>query len=276
MDAQDTTFESPAPAVVAAATTSAWPSVASLVLRPTLLFIAGYIVNTSLHELAHALAAYWLGLPSTLFHFYVSLDLTDQTPYVQGLVRAAGPIFSLVFGVLCWFAHRALRGRWLELPLFYLAVFGVANFLGNTLAVALVGDFSNMAAALDLSSNVRTAIASVGAFLLIGFAFDIGRELREWVPPGVGALKGTAAVVVLPAIVGTALIALIYQPMALNAVGARAGEAAFWIFAAFGTLVGSARRAHGQGLTVRRADWAFALLAVLALRVLVLGIPFMP
>src|SRR5262245_15882200 len=135
MIADDTTLEPPAAPEAAPAA-----SFVRLMQRPTLLFVAGYVINTSLHEVAHALAALWLGLPSTLFHSYVAVDLTNQTPYVQGFVRAAGPIFSLVVGVLCWFAHRAVRGWWLELPLFYVAVFGVANFLGNTFSVALVGD----------------------------------------------------------------------------------------------------------------------------------------
>jgi hypothetical protein len=181
-----------------------------------------------------------------------------------------------VIGVLCWFVHRAVRGWWLELPLFYVAVFGVANFLGNTFSVAFVGDFSNMASALDLSTNVRYAVAGVGAFLLIGFAFDIGRELREWVPAGVGALKGVAAVVAAPAVVGTAVIVLIYQPLAANAAEARVAEAAFWIFAALGALVGSARPTRAEGLAARPADWVLTLLAVLALRVLALGIPITP
>src|SRR5262245_11441409 len=97
-------------------------TVSGVVLRPVLAFIGAYVLTTSLHELAHAATAYWLGVPSTLFHFYVDVDLTNQTPYVQGLVRASGPVFSLVLGVLCWFLHRAVRGSWLELPLFYLAV----------------------------------------------------------------------------------------------------------------------------------------------------------
>lgn len=270
MSADDTTLPPAAIPAPAAA------SIGRLMLRPTLLFVAGYVINTSLHELAHALAALWLGLPSTLFHSYVNVDLTDATPYVQGVVRAAGPIFSLVLGVLCWFAHRAVRGWWPELPLFYVAVFGVASFLGNLFSVAFVGDFSNMAAALDLSTNVRYAIAGVGAFLLIGFAFDIGRELREWAPEGTGAFKATAAVVAAPAIVGTAVILLIYQPMAANAMQARAAEGAFWLFAALGALVGSARSARAEGLDVRRADWVFAVVAVIALRVLALGIPLTP
>jgi hypothetical protein len=252
-------------------------TVSGLVLRPILMFVAGYVLTNCLHELAHALTAYWLGIPSTLFHFYLNVNLTDETLGTQALVRAAGPLFSLVFGVLCWLVHRGIRGSWLELPFFYLAVFGVANFLGNTVAVAFVGDFSNMTAALRLSTEVCYAIAGVGLFLLIGFAFDIGRELREWVPAEVGAFKGMLATVAVPAIVGTALVMLIYQPMAMIAVRARVGEAAFWIFVAVGALVGSARPARAQGaLAVRPADWAFVLLGVLAVRVLALGIPLDP
>lgn len=252
-------------------------TISGIVLRPLLLFVAGYIASNSLHELAHALTAYWLGIPSTLFHFYVSLNLNDETLGSQALVRAAGPVFSLAFGVLCWFVHRGLRGTWFELPLFYLAVFGVANFLGNTVSVAFVGDFSNLAAALNLSTELRYVVSGVGLFLLIGFAFDIGRELREWVPPGMGAFKGMLALVGVPVVLGTAIMVLVYQPMASVAVSARVGETAFWIFVAVGALVGSARPGRDpRGLVVRPADWAFALGALLLLRVLVLGVPFEP
>jgi hypothetical protein len=275
MTADDSTF--PTDSTAHEVPTPTAGTVSGLVLRPILLFVAGYVITYSLHELAHALTAYWLAIPSTLFHSYVSVNLTDETLVTQALVRAAGPLFSLVFGVLCWFVHRGVRGSWLELPLFYLAVFGVANFLGNTVAVAFVGDFSNMAAALRLSAEVCYALAAVGLFLLIGFAFDIGRELREWVPAEIGAFKGMLATVAVPAIVGTALVILIYQPMATIALRARVGEAAFWIFVAVGALVGSARPARAERvLAVRPADWAFVLLGVLAVRVLALGIPLDP
>ena len=270
MSADETALEPPAAPQTAAA------PFARLMVRPTLLLVAGYVISTSLHELAHALAALWLGVPSTLFHSHVAVDLPAQTPYVQGFVRAAGPIFSLVLGVLCWFTHRALRGWWLEAPLFYVAVFGVANFLGNTFAVPWLGDFSGIADSLGLSPNVRYAIAGVGGFLLAGFAFDIGRELREWAPPGVGAIKGTAVALAGPALAGTALLTLIYQPLAPGAAEPRLVEAAFWIFATLGALVGSVRAPRADVLPERRVDWLYALLAVLVLRVIALGIPFVP
>ncbi|HET8699017.1 MAG TPA: hypothetical protein VFO94_16150 [Gammaproteobacteria bacterium] len=270
MSADDTTLEPPAAPAAAAA------SFVQLMLRPTLFLVAGYAINTSVHELAHALAALWLGVPSTLFHSYVSVDLASQSPYVQGVVRAAGPVVSLVLGVLCWFAHRGLRGWWAELPLFYVAVFGVARFLASLFSVALTGDFNDMAAALGLSMSVRYAVGGVGAFLLIGFAFDIGRELREWVPPGVGMLKGTAAVVLVPALVGTAAILLVYQPLAVNAAEVRPAESGVWIFAALGALVGSARPSRTEGLDARRIDWLYVLAVVLVLRIMAIGIPLMP
>jgi hypothetical protein len=273
MAADDTALASvPAENELATAAT-----VSGVVLRPILSFIGAYVITNGLHELAHACAAYWLGVPSTLFHFYVDVDLSGETPYVQGLVRAAGPVFSLALGVLCWFLHRAMRGRWLELPLFYLAVFGVAGFLGSLCSAAFVGDFSDVAAVMSLSGQLRYAIAGIGLFLLIGFAFDIGRELREWVPTEFGAFRSMLAVAVLPAVVGTAAIVAIYQPLPASSMIARAGEVGFWIFAGVGVLVGSARPAQdGKALVARPGDWAFALLAVLMLRVMAIGIPFDP
>src|SRR5215831_4310686 len=111
--------------------------------RAALLFVCGYSINASVHEAAHALAAYKLGIPARLFHIYASVDLSSASIHDQAVVRAAGPIASLLFGALCWLGYRVARGKWAELPLFYLAVFGIAMFLGNVLSTATVGDFSN-------------------------------------------------------------------------------------------------------------------------------------
>ena len=81
-------------------------------IRPLLLFVSAYAIDTSVHEAAHALAAYALGIPARLFHIYASVDLSSASIHDQAVVRAAGPITSLLFGALCWLGYRAARGKW--------------------------------------------------------------------------------------------------------------------------------------------------------------------
>jgi hypothetical protein len=246
-------------------------------LRPLLLFFSAFAINASVHEAAHAIAAYSLGIPAQLFHFYASVDLSTASIYDQAAVRAAGPIASLVFAALCWLACRAARGTWAELPLFYLAVFGIAMFLGNLLSTAFVGDFSNAAIAATLSMPTRIAITALGWALLMAFGVFVGRRLRGLVAPAVAGMRPSLELVVLPAILGTAAIIVIYQPMPLNDALARVSEEVFWLFAALGALPRSPGWSRSdRPLAVRAVDWVLTLSAVALVRVLALGIRLVP
>jgi hypothetical protein len=246
-------------------------------LRPTLLFFSAFAINASVHEAAHAIAAFSLGIPAELFHFYATVDLSTSSIYDQAIVRAAGPLVSLALGGLCWIAYRAARGTWRELPLFYLAVFGVAMFLGNVLSTAVVGDFSNAATAANMGMPIRIAITAVGWLLLVAFALFIGRLLRGWIAPGVVGLRPALELVLYPAIVGTAAIIVIYQPMPLNDALARVSEEVFWLFVALGALPRSPGQPRNDRLfALRNGDWGLAIAALLLVRVLAIGIRLAP
>jgi len=59
-------------------------------LRPTLLFVASFAINASVHEAAHAFAAVALGMPARLFHIYASVDLAAAMDRVSASGRASG------------------------------------------------------------------------------------------------------------------------------------------------------------------------------------------
>ena len=246
-------------------------------IRPLLLFVSAYAIDTSVHEAAHALAAYALGIPARLFHIYASVDLSSASIHDQAVVRAAGPIASLLFGALCWLGYRAARGKWAELPLFYLAVFGIATFLGNVLSTATVGDFSNAAVAAGLSVATRRVISSVGWALLAAFAALVGQRLRAFAASD-AIPRSAFDFVVLPAILGTAAVIVLYHPMPTNDSLARASEeAVFWLFAALAAhLFSRSAPRSDHPFDVRTGDWALTAAAVALVRVLALGIPFTP
>jgi len=247
------------------------------VLRPIVLFAAAYTIVGILHEWAHALTAYALKVPSTLFHLYVHLDRADGTLNERAVIRVAGPLFCLGVGLVCWFAYRKAKGSRAELLLLYLTWFGIGTFFGNLMSTPFVGDFSSLALAFQLPMPVRYGAGLVGLLSLCGLSFLIGTELRKWAPVGVSGAKAMIGMVALPAIVGTAIAILIFLPMSSAFAVARVGESSFWIFGAVGTLISRKQPAESsRSLGLGWADFTILLVAVFLVRVMVGGIAFVP
>jgi hypothetical protein len=247
------------------------------IVRSIVWFAAASMVTTILHELSHACAAYALGVRSTLFNYFVDLDPTQAATAELALIRVAGPLFCLAFGMVAWLTLRQVRGSVAELPLLYLSVFGVGTFFGNLMSTSFVGDFSAAAMLLRLPMTVRYAISLTGAVSVAAVHFWAGRELARCVPATVGRVVGMLGIIALPVVVGTAVVILVNLPMPPASVAARVGEASFWLFAAIGALV-MRRRSHSdrERLRLLWTDCAVTLFAVLAVRLMVRGIPFAP
>jgi len=247
------------------------------VLRPIVLFVAAYTIIGVLHEVAHALTAYVLGVPFTIFHLYVHLEPTEGDFDRVAVIRAAGPVFCLVFGLACWLAYKKANGSRAPLPLLYLAWFGVVTFFGNTMGTAAVGDFSALAITFGLPMPVRYAVAVVGLLSICGLSFFMGTELRRWTPVGASSVAAMTGMIVVPVVVGTLLALLIFMPMPLEWVLARIGESAFWIFAALGTFVSRKQPAESSpDLGLHWPDIALLLTAVVVARIMAIGITSTP
>ena len=67
--------------------------------RRILWFATGYTIVIIVHEGAHAITAYGLGLEATLFNFWVNIDPANQATAAQrAAYGVAGPIAGLVAG----------------------------------------------------------------------------------------------------------------------------------------------------------------------------------
>jgi len=244
-------------------------------LRPIVLFAASYTVTTIAHELAHALTAYALGIPSTLFHFAVNIDPPYGTLSQLAVIGVTGPLFALIIGLLSWGAYTRTRNSRLELPLLYFVMFGVGTFFGNLMSTAFVGDFSRLALTLQLPMAVRYSASILGMLLLGSLSFFIGREMRRCTPVGVSATKAMIGVIAIPAILGTAIALLISLPIPSVFAYARMAESSFWITAAVGTWISrkpptNDRRTFDLGWT----DIVFLLAVALLVRLIAGGITF--
>ncbi len=145
------------------------------------------------------------------------------------------------------------------------------------MSTSFVGDFSRAALTLQLPTPVRYGASVVGVLLLCGLSFIIGMELRKWAPSGIGAAKAMVGVIALPAIVGTAIVVLVYLPMPPAFAIARITESSFWIFAAVGTLTSRKPPAESsRNLGLGWADFPVLLAAVFVVRLMVGGIAFVP
>src|SRR5215510_3619401 len=78
-------------------------------LRPIVLFVATYTIVGILHEVSHAVTAYSLGVPSTLFHVGVNPDYTHGTVYQHAVIGLAGPLFALGVGLISLGAYLKVR-----------------------------------------------------------------------------------------------------------------------------------------------------------------------
>lgn len=246
-------------------------------LRPVVLYATLYMVVGILHEFSHAITAYSLGIPSTLLHLHVNLNRTIGTLNQRAIVGVAGPLVALCIGLLCWIAYIRVRDSRFGLALLYAAWFGVSTFFGNLISTAFVGDFSRLALTLQWSNPVRYSISLVGVLMLCGWSFLVGTELRRWAPVGVSAAKATIGMIVIPAVVGTAILLLIFLPMPPAYAYGRMAESLFWIPAGIGALIKrkdptTARR------KLRLAWWdvVLFLLAATVVRLMALGITFQP
>jgi len=252
---------------------SAW------VFRPIVWFATASMLTTIVHELAHACAAYVLGVRSTLFNYTVDLDLTpgQAAEHQQAVIGIAGPLACLALGLFAWLAYKRWRGSDVELPLLYFSVFGIGTFAGNLMSAAFVGDFSAVAVALHVPMAFRYGIAVVGALSTITVHFLGGRELAQWAPANVGRVVGRLGIIALPALLGTAAVVLVNQPLPAASVAARFAESFFWFFAALGALGAGRPSQYGRGNSgLRWVDVAVTVFAVLIVRLMVQGIPFTP
>ena len=246
-------------------------------LRPLVLFAAAYTIVGILHELTHAVFAYFFRVPFTLFHFAVNLDRAHGTLNQRAVIGVSGPLFALGIGLLSWGAYTRTRNSRAGLPLLYFVMFGVGTFFGNLISTAFVGDFSRLALTLQLPMAIRYSVSVLGVLLLCGLSFLIGMELRRWTPVGVSAAKAMMGMVALPVIIGTAIVLLISLPMPSAFAYGRIAESSFWIAGAVGTLVSRKQPTDSKRtLALGWADIALLLAGTLLVRLMAGGITFVP
>jgi hypothetical protein len=237
--------------------------------RPIILLATAYLIISIIHESAHALTAYFLGVPFTMFPYAVSLARDGGTVNDRAIIAVAGPLCALLIGLICSVFYPRARGSRSELILLYFALIGVGTFCGNLMSAAFAGDFSRVALTLHMPMPARYVVSLAGLLLTGMVHFMAGWELRRLSAAGAKKLPAMIVMIVLPAILGTAIETLASLPMPPALLFGRLAEASFWLFGAAGFLASRVTPAGSERtLHLSWADAAGLALAMIALRVM--------
>ncbi|HSP67907.1 MAG TPA: hypothetical protein VLN48_09280 [Bryobacteraceae bacterium] len=245
-------------------------------LRTILLFFTAYGLNTIAHEFAHAVTAFSLGIPSTLFHYYVNTDFVTPDPWPRVWVAIAGPLFSLGFGLLCGLIYRRMRFQPSRLPWLYMSILGISIFLGNVFSTSFVGDFGTAAMVLNVTPNIRLVTSLLGLALAGGFLFTMGQELMTWAPADASRAAAALQMIAWPVVLGTVLVILAFLPLPPQFIAGWMATSLFWIFAAGGAMTAAKYATSGGDLRTRPFEYVAAVAVLAAVRLLTAGVRLTP
>lgn len=248
------------------------------IFKPILLFFAALVINFTLHELAHALAAYLLGIKSVMHQLSVSFDRDAANRTQQIIIALTGPIFSLCLGLSFLLVYRNISSASAKLFALYGSIFGVSIFLGNLFATSLGGDLHLVAKALNLSQPAIYALSFTGLALMCVFMYTMAGQFMTFTVPDVTRARLILLTILLPWIVGTALTIVVYLPMSLSAIQNRVSESIFWIFTLVGAFI-SKNKINAGNRIITPVDWVdigMVVSLILIVRLMARGINFIP
>ncbi len=175
----------------------------SLTANSTVALVLASIVNSLLHESAHAVAALTLGLTPTISPF--SVDVAEAaTPNQEIMVASAGPLFSLVLGLVVMRVGRSWGTGVVRLFWMWLAAMGVMNFVGYCFIAPFAqgGDTGQVLALLGAPATVYILVALVG----VGGQFLLARRFAIEVKRYAGTIPDERRLAYFPWLIGTPIL----------------------------------------------------------------------
>lgn len=142
-------------------------------INSVLIALSSSIIATILHEFGHYVVAIYLNLNPELHHNYV-IPLTEVSQKSQILMAAAGPLFSLMIGILVLYASiKWIKFSLLKLFFLWLGLQNILMFLGYMLVapIAKDGDTGMVFDYLGIPMFLSISIA-ISFFIFVNFLFS--------------------------------------------------------------------------------------------------------
>lgn len=158
-----------------------WTTRRVLTANATISFVLASMVNSLLHEGAHAVAGLALGLTPTISPFNVEYA-EDGTGSQRIITAAAGPVFSLVMGLVLMVAARSWGQGVVRLFWMWLPFMGVMNFVGYCFIApfAHAGDTGQILERLHAPLPVSILVGLIGAAGTIWLARRFAIEVKRY------------------------------------------------------------------------------------------------
>lgn len=191
----------------------------NILINSTLAFVSAFVITTFIHESGHYLSYLIFGADPTLFHNYVQTASQDLPVHARIISALAGPLISLVQGILFWVViSRNSQSTARNLFFLWMSLLGLVNFFGYLVMTPLstVGDTGKAASLLGLDSSIRIVVAVAGFAMLMWSVLKIGRSFSNFIPADLDREKRTKyvySVMFFPIMIGSVVNTLLAFPV---------------------------------------------------------------
>jgi hypothetical protein len=199
--------------------------------KPTILYLAAYILTIIAHEFSHAIMANLVGIPAVVFPFYTNISRTIGSVTDKAMISITGPFVSLSAGLICLFLFRQAKNTGLKLFLLYAYLLGISIFLGNMFSASMAGDFNRFFNLLGHKLWVKIVVTAIGLLGSIAFMYCVGAIFTRFTISGQYSKKETImSTIVLPWVLGTFIYIVILLPLPGELIMGIITSSIFWIF----------------------------------------------
>ncbi len=192
-------------------------------INSTVLYVIAFLLTTIIHEFGHAFIGLIHGSQPVLHHNFVEhLNINQLSNYQKISISLAGPIFSLVQGLIIGFFYLKTKKQSLcKLFLLWFSVLGFSNFFGYLMTGPFfkMGDIGKVFSLTNTSLTLQIIIGIIGAAILFYIAFKLTIPFlkfsykQEWLVEPKSRKDFSFNIIILPWIIGSIIVTILYLPI---------------------------------------------------------------
>jgi hypothetical protein len=151
-----------------------------LVINSIAMIIVTGLLTTILHELAHFIPAYFFGFQPELHHNFVNYDDTNLPADKIAIVAAAGPIVSLILGLIFLAVSKQTKSKgFFSLFMLWMGLQGYLTFFGY-LFIAPFFTYGDTGKVFDIIGLPFLVVIAISIFGIVALNFLYKIEAKEF------------------------------------------------------------------------------------------------